>query len=254
MNKLSSYFLLSVLAITINLYDCQGVEDGDEYEDVEEVTTVGTSCSLGVFKVKALQCIKDFDKMIPGKSEMAKCCVYNQLYQCSTDTASDVCSNSSIITHLEKQRKTVRISKCSNDVDYKSWNCFWLVWESVITFGCVLIIIAIMMLVCTLHFNKWNPVHRYFWNKCRMLKKSLKNSITHLIDCENKSLECVGMEGGKEWTWGHCHVTFNWISCFIKDSAGGINIRHFLVTNVKLFHHSQHGLQATCEMNIKIRV
>lgn len=147
-------YLLFLLLLTINLSTGQEEEEGEEYDGSEDsATTNGPECPLSLFRSKALQCIKDFDKMTPGKSEVAKCCVYLQLVQCSVESASDVCTNSSIVEHLEKQRKVVRISKCT-DLDSTSWYCFWLVWESVITFGIVLVIIAIMMLVCTLHFNK----------------------------------------------------------------------------------------------------
>ena len=145
-------YLLFLLLLTINLSTGQEEEESEEYDESEDSeTTIAPGCSLSLFRSKALQCIKDFDKMTPGKSEVAKCCVYLQLVQCSVESASDVCTNSSIVEHLEKQRKIVRISKCTPDLDSSSWYCFWLVWESVITFGIVLVIIAIMMLVCTLH-------------------------------------------------------------------------------------------------------
>lgn len=144
-----------LLLLSINLCASQEEEEGEEYDGSDESeTTSAPGCALSLFRSKALQCIKEFDKMTPGKSEVAKCCVYLQLVQCSLESATDVCTNSSIVEHLEKQRKTVRVSKCTPDLDPSSWYCIWLVWESVITFGIVLVIIAIMMLVCILHFNK----------------------------------------------------------------------------------------------------
>lgn len=108
--------------------------------------------------VEAVRCKKSYDVDITGKGDDARCCLFKQLIDCSSRVREE-CSVKSIMSYLKPiKSKLNQDFICSEDYGPETWNCFWIVKQTLIQYAIFLFVLATiagLFVYCYNNSNNW---------------------------------------------------------------------------------------------------